>query len=133
MSAHLNTDYRLPMPIVENDLRFHVTQIEEAIAELNKHAAWWLYTRSFVEVEVEYTDLTVYIAFKSTVEEDMFTGHIRLSDTPDDIPEDAMSVPFIGTWKLRTVETMIKDENWRKTFAVAAQQHFEEFVSAHAA
>lgn len=131
MNAILNTNYRLPMPIVESDLRFHITQIEEAIPALNRSATWQLYTRSWVEADVDYTDLTIYISFKSTGEEDMFTGHIWLSDTLDDIPEDAMAVPFTGTWKLRTVEAMIKDENWRKTFAVAAQHHFEEFVSAY--
>ncbi len=118
--------YRLPMPLVDVDQNFHtIAELEDVLASLQKRALWFLSTRSEAEVDEEYSDLGAYIW---TVKmDDEYVAHFKLAERRhalSAIPEDALWVPFSGTWKLRDVEASLKSETWITAFLVLGVDHF---------
>ncbi|RVL94720.1 hypothetical protein [Sinorhizobium meliloti] len=118
--------YRLPMPIVDIDQSFAtVAQLEDALASLHKRMVWFLYTRSAVEVDEEYSDLGVYVWTVKV--DDEYVTHVELAEHRHALshyPEDATRLAFEGTWTLRRVEEAIKDDNWIAAFLVMGVDHF---------
>lgn len=124
--------YRLPMPLVDIDQPFTaVGDLEDALACLHARAIWFLSTRSNAEVNEEYDDLGAYIW---TVQKDgEYVAHFELAERRhalSHIPEDALWVPFEGTWSLRNVEEAIKSDNWIAAFMViGVDQYLSKFTT----
>lgn len=118
--------YRLPMPLVDVDHTFTtVAELEDVLASLHARALWFLSTRSWAEVDEEYSELGAYIWTVKTGDE--YVAHFELSERRHALshyPEDALWVPFEGTWKLRSVEETIKSDNWIAAFMVIGVDHY---------
>lgn len=118
--------YRLPMPLVDVDQTFAlVSELEHALASLHERAVWFLSTRSSAEVDEEYIDLGVYVW---TVKlDDEYVTHVELAERRHALshyPEDALWLPFDGTWALRRVEEAVKSDNWIASFLVLGVDQF---------
>lgn len=120
------SNYRLPMPLVDVDQAFStVAELEVVLTTLHKRAVWFLSTRSAAEVDEEYEGLGAYVWTVKT--DDEFTAHFELAErrhAVSAIPEDALCVPFAGTWSLRDVEAVIKTNNWKAAFLVIGTDYF---------
>lgn len=118
--------YRLPMPLVDVDQSFTtVAELEDVLASLHARAVWFLSTRSSVEVNEEYEDLGAYIW--TAKKDDEFVAYFELAERRHALshyPEDALYVPFKGTWKLRDVESTLKSDNWIAAFMVIGVDHY---------
>jgi hypothetical protein len=118
--------YRLPMPLVDVDQRFGmVADLEHALASLHERIVWFLSTRSAAEVAEEYDDLGVYVWTVKLDEE--YVTHVELAERRHALshyPEDALSLPFEGTWVLRRVEETVKSDIWTASFLVAGVDQF---------
>lgn len=122
------SNYRLPMPLIDVDQAFStVAELEAVLTTLHKRAVWFLSTRSAAEVDEKYDELGAYVW---TVKmDDEFTAHFELAERRHAIsalPEDALWVPFTGTWTLRDVEAALKTDNWKAAFLVIGTDHFLE-------
>lgn len=124
--------YRLPMPLVDVDQAFAtVADLEDTLASLHARAVWFLSTRSAAEVNEEYADLGVYIW--TIKRDDEYVAHVELAERRHALshyPENALWIPFEGTWKLRAVEDLIKSDNWIAEFmVVGVDQYLSKFTT----
>ena len=118
--------YRLPMPIVDVDQSFFiVADLEHALASLHERLTWFLSTRSTAEVDEGYSELGVYVWTVKVHDE--YVTHVELAEHRHALshyPEDAIRLAFKGTWTLRSVEEVIKDDNWIACFLVMGVDQF---------
>lgn len=122
------SNYRLPMPIFDVDQTFStVAELDAVLTSLHKRAVWFLSRRSAAEVDEKYDELGAYVWTVKT--DDEVTAHFELAECQhaiSAIPEDALWVPFAGTWRLRDVEASLKTDSWKAAFLVIGTDHFLE-------
>lgn len=124
--------YRLPMPLAHVDQNVDVHSFTDALADLAKRVAWFLYTRSAVEAAEEYRDLGIYIWLEREV--DGLVANMALSDDPHvraNFPDRFARVRFEGVWTIRGIENVIRSDEWLIVLQATGRERFlPEFIDA---
>jgi len=114
------------MPLIDVDQTFTtVAELEDVMASLHARAIWYLSTRSSAEVDEDYDELGAYIWTAKLDNE--FVAHFELAErrhARSHCPADALWVPFEGTWTLRSVEEVMKSDDWIAAFLVIGVDQF---------